>query len=234
MNGGESRTDIAIARMLDELKYQSEVKQASVFTYATQYVKGIGRYLDSTEQYDILKLMNSRDIINLTTRKRHNQASSGFAEIDGEDSDIAQSMMTLEYIVDVSKVVWPEGSVMQHSHTARLDFREGTVSISFDGDDYKAAGKLSDGLGSYRLLEGLFSKPIGVIIPSADIFDKRTNLQQIITKNNLGYILPFLDKTALPYAISRPKQEIELASDEMKKLLTDINEKYRKNFAQYL
>lgn len=234
MNGGESRTDIAIARMLDELKYQSEIKQSSVFAYTAQYVKGIGRYLDIAEQQDTLKLMNNRGIISLTTRKRHNHASSGFALIEGEKSNTAQSLMTLDYIIDVSKVTWPQSNDAQRNHTARLDFRDGTVSVSIDEDDYKIAGKLSDGLGSYRLLEGIFSKSIGVVIPSADIFNERTNLQQIITKNNLSYVLPFLDKTVLPYAVSRPKQEIELTPNELTALLSNINEKYRKNFAQYL
>lgn len=234
MNGGESRTDISIARMFDELKYQSEIKQSSSFPYTTQYVKGVGRYLDTNEQHNILKLMDARGLIRLYIQQRHNNASSGFALIEGEESETTQSLMSTEYVVDVSKVTWPQATNEQVSHTARLNFRDGTVSIGIDGGEFKIAGSVSGGLGSYRLLEGLFSKSVGVVVPSADIFDKRTNLRQIITKNNLDYVIPFLDETALPYAISRSKQEIELTSDELKTLLSKLTEKYRNNFIEYL
>lgn len=237
MDGGESRTDVAIARMFDELKYQSEINQSAFFKYASQYVKGVGRYLDTNEQLRVLDLMHKRGDIILKKQQRHNNASSGFSLIEGEDSELTQSLMTTDYIVDVTATKWPLSADDQKpntGHIARLNFRDGTVSIAIDDSRYKSIASLSDGHKPFRLLEALFSKPVGVMIPSADIFNSKENLKQIISKSHLDYLLPFLDETAFPYSVSRKEQEIRMTPSELNIFLSKINEKYRNNFAEYL
>lgn len=236
MDGGESRTEIAIAHMLEELKYQSEINESPVFEYAVQYVKGIGRYLDASEQSKVLKVMDSRGLIVLSQQKYHNNASSGFSLIEGEESRLTQSLMSTRCSVDTTNTEWPIAprGVVSNTHLVRLNYRDGVLSLSIDGDDYHNIAKLSDGLKPFKIFEALFSKSTGVVIPSADIFSQRLNLRQIITKSNLGYILPFLDESVFPYNVARKNQELRLPPSELKILLSKLNEKYRNSFADYL
>ena len=182
MDGGESRTDTAIARMFNELRYQSDINQSVIFKYAPQYVKGVGRYLDNAEQLRVLELMHKRGDISLKKQKRHNNASSGFSLIEGEDSSLTQSLMTTDYIVDATSTVWPQVSTDKQTantgYIARINFRDGTLSMAINGGDYKTIANLHDGRKPFQLLEALFNKPVGVSVPSADIFIKKKILDR--------------------------------------------------------
>lgn len=232
MNGGESRTETAVARMLDELKYQSEIKQSSTFAYTTQYVKGIGRYLDTAEQHNVLKLMDTRGIISLSIQEQHNHASSGFALIEGKDSSLTRSLMTTEYVVDVTNTEWPITTIAnvdkRGQHTARLILEDTHLKVILDNNEsitirlFQSTKEPSD---PYKLFLKLFSQQIGHILRLNDIFPNYKSLKKVLTDAKLGYLLPifFTDRGSrelqlleMPVKISDTDYELLLSKNKEK------------------
>lgn len=228
MNRGELSGDSAIDIVLRELDYQVKTK-GDGFHYDFNGAIA-SKYLPRTEQENILRTLNEKNLIKL----RVLSASSDAVEALGEDEPHWVSLFVIDTVNDISTKSSTIDNLTQDLHLVKLSFRDGNLFLSVDGGDYLTIGKQSDGLSSFRLMNALFAKPPGVIIPSADIFDKKQNLKQIITKNKLDYILPFLDENVLPYSIARRDEDVKISTADLQLLLSKINEKYRNNFKSYL
>lgn len=228
MDRGELSGDGAIDIVLRELDYQIKTK-GNNFNY--DFNGSIAsKYLPRSEQENILRTLNKNGVVKLRIESAQNSA----VELLGEDEPHWIDLYVIDS-VDLSSPAKPlTESTTQHTHLLRLNFRDGNLSLSIDGGKYSLIGKQSDGLKSFKLINALFAKPPGVVIPSADIFDEKLNLKQIITKNKLSYILPFLDENVLPYSISRKDEDVQLSTSDLKILLSKLNEKYRNNFIAYL
>lgn len=228
MNRGELSGDSAIDIVLRELDYQVKTK-GDGFHYDFNGAIA-SKHLPRTEQENILRTLNEKNLIKLRVLSASNDA----VEALGEDEPHWVSLFVIDTVNDISTKSSTTYNLTQDFHLVQLSFRDGNLFLSVDGGDYLTIGKQSDGLNSYRLMNALFAKPPGVIIPSADIFNKRQNLRQIITKNRLDYILPFLDENVLPYSIARKDSDVQLTAADLKLLLSKLNEKYRNNFKSYL
>ncbi len=228
MNRGELSGDGAIDIVLRELDYQVKTK-GDGFHYDFNGAIA-SKYLPRTEQENILRTLNEKNLIKL----RVLSASNNAVETLGEDEPHWVSLFVIDTVNDISTKSSAIDTLTQDFHLVKLSFRDGNLFLSVDGGDYLTIGKQSDGLNSFKLMNALFAKPPGVIIPSADIFDKKQNLKQIITKNKLDYILPFLDENVLPYSIARKDKDVKMSTPDLQSLLSKINEKYRNNFKSYL
>jgi hypothetical protein len=227
MHGGELSGDEAINLVLHELEYQGKTKGVS-FHYDFNG-RVASKNLSRLEQEDILRTLNRQSFIKL----RIESASNDLRGVPGIDEFHWVGLFIIDEL-NLPSDDRPKHSKPEGSSTARLSFRDGTLSLSIDEDEYHTVAKLTDGLRPFQLFEALFSKPIGVTIPSADIFNSRVNLKQVIVKSNLSFTLPFLDESALPYGIGRKSEYINIPPSEVKKLLSKLNEKYRNNFTGYL
>lgn len=170
--------------------------------------------------------MNRQGAIKLRVESASNNTSQSLSDEDTHWVEL--------FIIDELNLSPKSPLNSKNGNTVELSFRDGTLSISIDSGEYKTVANLTDGLKSFQLFEALFSKPAGVVIPSADIFNEKLNLKQIITKNKLSHTLIFLDGNALPYSIARKNTAIELTDSELKDFLTKLNETYRNNFTEYL
>lgn len=225
MDRGELSGDGAIDVVLRELDFQSKTKGIGFnYDFNGRFAK---EYLSRTDQEDILRTLNRQGSIKL----RVESASNNTLE-SSSDEDVHWIEL---FIIDSLNISLNQNTPNPLSgNTVGLSFRDGTLSISINSGKYKPIANLTDGLKPFQLFEALFSKPAGVVIPSADIFNGRLNLKQIITKSKLGHILPFLDESALPYSIARKDTNMEFTNSELKEFLTKLNEKYRSNFIEYL
>jgi hypothetical protein len=228
MNRGELSGDSAIDIVLRELDYQVKTK-GNGFSYNFNGTIA-SKYLPRPEQENILRTLNNNGLIELRIESAQNSA----IELLGEDEPHWIDLYIVESVSDESHTKTNAENATSHIYLARLSSREGNLLLSIDGGEYSIIGRQNDGQKSFQLINALFAKPPGVVIPSADIFNERLNLKQIITKNKLSYILPFLNENVFPYSIARKDEDIKLSSSDLKSLLSKLTEKYRNNFTAYL
>lgn len=228
MNRGELSGDSAVDIVLRELDYQVKTKGSS-FSY--NFNGSIAsKYLPRSEQENILRTLNNNGLIELRIESAQNSA----IEALGEDEPHWIDLYIIESVSDEPEAETNADTATSQIHLVRISFREGNLFLSIDGGKYSIIGRQNDGQKSFQLINALFAKPPGVVIPSADIFNERLNLKQIITKNKLSYILPFLDESVFPYSIARKDEDVRLSASDLKSLLSKLTEKYRINFIAYL
>lgn len=224
MNRGELSGDDAINIVLSELDYQNKTKGVGFnYDFNGRFAK---EHLSRADQEDVLQTLNRQGTIELRVESASNNTPESLSDEDSHWVEL--------FIIDELNLSPKSPLNSKNGNTVELSFRDGTLSMSIDSGEYKTVANLTDGLKSFQLFEALFSKPAGVVIPSADIFNEKLNLKQIITKNKLSHTLIFLDENALPYSIARKNTAIKLTNSELKDFLTKLNEKYRNNFIEYL
>lgn len=229
MNGGEFSGSDAVNLVMRELNYQHTVKGSDNFIYDFNN-RRVQQYLNYDEQAQILQTLDRRGVLSLRIERAESGVYDPFTGIEGQTPEI--------YIVNVEGIDWSSAESLvnentQDTHLVRLNFRDGAMSLSVDGGEYKLIAKLYDGAKPYRIFEELFNRSPGVVIPNVDIFPlegAKYNLKQVLTKSKLDYLLPFIDEGVLPKKIAR-KEDVSMTDKELQGLLSKVNENYRNNFS---
>lgn len=227
MYRGELTGSDAIDIVIRELDFQSKTK-GDGFLYEFDN-RIASKHLTKDEQLNILRTLEDKGLIELQAEG----ASRGAVEGLGEENEHWVDL----YIIKSVKVAIPgnatDNRLNDNSHSVRLGFRDGSLTLSIDGGEYKTIAIMTDDKKPFLVLDAVFKNSIGFRVPSADILGSKENLKQILTKSKYDYLMPFFEQEAFPYKIARV-EELKMTKNELKNLLSKLNEKYRKNFTSYL
>lgn len=181
MNGGESQFKQAVTDMLDEIFFQAELSQTPhYFVYRFRDgEKGIAKRLDRDEQLEMLQILDSRGLIELSFNP--------FGV--GDEKSYAIGLTDKGWSL-YTKHRKETPSTVDDSHSAQLLFEDVYLKVVLDNKQQITIRRFQQDSDSYKLFTRLFNKPVGYTLRLNEIFPNYDNLTKVLKDTKLGYLLP--------------------------------------------
>lgn len=237
MDRGKSSLEKDIILMLNDIKYFRELNNSDIFEYTVGDGKINPLVIDYDIQHKLLKRMNDNGIIKIIEEKQELSPVLSWV-----DEPLADQFRHTVYVLDTSNTTFTKNTQLakKKTHTMGISFEDinNALCMSIDDKGFHKIRGLNVGSEPYRILRALFFQPPKLQLSKYDIFPngtaERRNLSQIISKAKLKFLVDYgfikVDKGNIRYI----NNVVSISERELKKFLSKINEKYRKNFTLYL
>lgn len=238
-----SRLLIAANAMLDELEMQATTTRlAHHFIYEVQENSGIGKYLSPKMQIEMLMMLHTKGIIAGFGKNIHDHSEQSSYFVELEDKSFRRERKLINspgFFKDTaSNRITPNSSRGSDMYRVSINLDGGTLFLKINDEQSWPIARFSEGSKMKVIMTKLFADKVGVSYRNTDFSfggaSVKTNLGQIFTNGRYGHLLQFMDTNLLPRSISLKSREINLSRNELKHFLTQINARFRRNFAGIL